>query len=256
MGGVIVEQNPDFGSVMRNILQPEVKGGNIYMPGVTHSGGERQEFDAHRKGRPRHGGVDMNYRGSSGLSLGQNGLNLNHPVVGSPVEGDVTNYDDKWGMVEVTDKDGYKHQILHLIGIPDVIKTNPNSSSPKPHVKAGQFIGHMGGKGPNGANQYDQHVHYQVLTPNKHDNDKGEAIDPETYWNNPGSYRSKPKDFSTQYLLTNPPVGRPSSSLLRQGHGVTGAAGNGETLRRENVDWRVVHRVEGDGSGRGSFISE
>lgn len=246
-----MEQNPDFGSIMRNILEPVVKGRNIYTPGVTHSGGERQGFDAHRTGRSsRHGGVDMNYRAHLGLSLGQNGLNLSHPVVGSPVEGEVTNVDKKdWGMVEVTDKQGYRHQIWHLNSISETLERGQ-------HVEAGQFIGQMGGRGPNGDKQYDQHVHYQILTPKKHDDGRGEAIDPEAYWDNPSSYWDKHLNFSTRYLLTNPPVGRPSSSLLRQGHGVTGAAGNGDTLRRDDVDWRVVHRVEGDGRERGSFISE
>ncbi|MBI5885382.1 MAG: M23 family metallopeptidase [Deltaproteobacteria bacterium] len=244
-----MEENIGFDGVMRNILPLQARGGNIYKPGVTHSGGERQGFDAYRKGR-RHGGVDMNYRNSSGAAVGQNGINLSHPDVGSPIAGEVTDTNKDYGMVEVTDMYGFRHRIRHL---------HTRTVEKGDRVEAGQVIGQMGGRGPDGANQYDQHVHYELVSPQKLSDKKDEsakAIDPEAYLDNPAKYWDKHLDFSTRYLLTNPPVGRPSSSILRQGHGVTGAAGNGETLRRDNVDWRVVHRVEENGSGRGSFISE
>jgi putative chitinase len=43
-------------------------------------------------------------------------------------------------------------------------------------VQAGDPIGTMGGRGPNGAGQYAQHVHYQIRDPN------GRTVDPERFW--------------------------------------------------------------------------
>ncbi|MBI5562738.1 MAG: peptidoglycan DD-metalloendopeptidase family protein [Deltaproteobacteria bacterium] len=132
-----MDRNTGFDGVLRNILRPQVRDGKLYMPGVTQSGGERQGYDAYRNGR-RHGGVDMNYHNPSGSAIGQNGINLTHPDVGSPVEGQVTDHDDNGGMVEITGKYGYRLRIRHL---------NTRAVEDGDMVEAGQVIGQMGGQG-------------------------------------------------------------------------------------------------------------
>ncbi|TAN59691.1 hypothetical protein EPN18_09970 [bacterium] len=93
-----------FQNTSERMLPPRVVNGRILKPKVTASNGIRQDFHAPRKGRENHGGVDVNYHHDTGNSLGQNGINLEHPAVGSPVTGKVTKRDPT-GMGMITIKD-------------------------------------------------------------------------------------------------------------------------------------------------------
>ncbi|MCD9004851.1 peptidoglycan-binding protein [Luteimonas sp. XNQY3] len=124
-------------------------------PHVTGHYGEQ-------RGERAHGGTDFNYVG------GQAGINLAHPTVHSPVAGVVTLSGGAFGTVKIRDAQGYSHEILHLDGR---------------HVAAGQTIaagdpiGTMGGRGPDGADQYARHVHDQLRDP------QGALLSPEAFWN-------------------------------------------------------------------------
>ncbi|MBI1912641.1 MAG: hypothetical protein HYS21_11655 [Deltaproteobacteria bacterium] len=76
-----------FQNLLERILPPKTSNGRVFKPNVT-TDGVRQDFNAPRKGRI-HGGVDINYHYESGTSLGQNGINKEHPAVGSPVSGTI-----------------------------------------------------------------------------------------------------------------------------------------------------------------------
>ena len=136
-----------------NAILPEQNG---IAPHITGHYGEN------RGAKGPHGGVDINYVG------GQNGLNLRHPEVHSPVSGVVEVSGGQYGTVGIRDKDGNLHQVLHL---------QSQSVKVGDKVESGQAIGTMGGRGPRGAHDYPQHVHYQMK-----DRD-GHLMSPETYWN-------------------------------------------------------------------------
>ncbi|WP_223879100.1 M23 family metallopeptidase [Chitinimonas arctica] len=125
-------------------------------PHVTGNYGES------RSGGP-HGGTDFNYVG------GQTGTNLTHPTINAPIDGTVTFVGGQYGTIKIRDADGNSHEILH---------TNSQNVSVGDQVSAGNAIGTMGGKGPNGANQYAQHVHYQMKDP------QGRRISPQEWWDN------------------------------------------------------------------------
>lgn len=108
-----------------------------------------------------HGGTDFNYEG------GQTGINLSHPPVYSPTVGTVTFAGGDYGTVKIIDGDGYSHEILHLNDI--FVKVGSV-------VTLGDKIGTMGGRGPSGVNQYDQHVHYQLKDAS------GALVNPEQFW--------------------------------------------------------------------------
>lgn len=114
------------------------------------------------RGSRNHGGVDFNYVG------GQSGRNLQHPVVNSPVSGRVSYSGGSFGTVKIVDAQGNSHEIMHL---------HSRSVNEGDSVRAGQPIGTMGGRGPDGPNQYAQHVHYQLRNPD------GQVIDPVGFWN-------------------------------------------------------------------------
>jgi len=65
-----------FQDVMNTILPPQ----DDQSPHITGNG----HYGAHRQGQPDHGGTDFNYEG------GQQGINMNHPAIHSPVSGEVT----------------------------------------------------------------------------------------------------------------------------------------------------------------------
>ncbi|MET0549434.1 MAG: peptidoglycan-binding protein [Xanthomonas sp.] len=115
-----------------------------------------------QRARGPHGGTDFNYEG------GQTGINRQHPTVHAPISGTVTFSGGQYGTVKIRDAQGNSHEILHL---------DSRSVKEGDVVRAGDAIGTMGGRGPNGANQYAQHVHYQMHDAN------GKAISPETWWN-------------------------------------------------------------------------
>lgn len=148
-----------FDETMRTML-PTQAGTD---PHITSHFGQRM-----LNGHPdNHGGVDFNYTG------GQNGRNLEHPVVRSPVSGTVEYGDGQgqYGTVKIRDDQGNLHEILHMDSR-SVRVTNPPT-----RVEAGDPIGTMGGRGPDGPNQYAQHVHYQIRDP------QGQLTDPEAFWN-------------------------------------------------------------------------
>jgi putative chitinase len=108
-----------------------------------------------------HGGSDFNYEG------GQAGVNLTHPSIHSPIAGEVTFVGGQYGTIKVRDADGNSHEILH---------TQSQSVQVGQHIQAGDEIGHMGGRGPDGSAQYAQHVHYQMKDA------QGHAVNPEEFW--------------------------------------------------------------------------
>lgn len=148
-----------FDDVMRIMLPPQ----NGVAPHMTSDFGPRTLNGRHDD----HGGVDFNYVG------GQNGVNLEHPTVRSPVSG-VVEYGDgqgSYGTVKIRDDQGNLHEILHLDS------RSVRVADPPTRVEAGDPIGTMGGRGPGGAGDYAQHVHYQMRDPS------GRIIDPEAFWN-------------------------------------------------------------------------
>lgn len=143
------------GSGFQTVMNTVLPGQGGIAPHITGHYGE------HRGKKSPHGGVDFNYIG------GQNGLNLRHPQVHSPVAGVVEVSGGQYGTVGIRDKDGNLHQLLHL---------QSQSVKVGDKVESGQVIGTMGGRGPRGANDYAQHVHYQMKGKNGH------LMSPESYW--------------------------------------------------------------------------
>ncbi len=143
-----------FDEAMRTMLPPK----NGVAPHITSDFGDRTINGRHDD----HGGVDFNYVG------GQAGINLRHPTVNSPVSGEVVFSGGQYGTVKIRDDQGNSHEILHL---------QSRSVNVGDRVQAGDSIGTMGGRGPDGANDYAQHVHYQIKDAN------GRLVNPETFWN-------------------------------------------------------------------------
>jgi murein DD-endopeptidase MepM/ murein hydrolase activator NlpD len=146
-----------FNSTMNTIL-PQSGGKSAHVTG---------HYGEQRKNGP-HKGVDFNYHG------GQTGINLSNPKVHSPVDGTVEFVGGNYGTISIRDADKNLHQILH---------TNSQSVQAGQKVSAGDPIGTMGNKGPDGS-KYDQHVHYQMK------DSKGKIINPENYWDNPAENNS------------------------------------------------------------------
>ena len=144
-------QRTSFDATMQQMMPPQAG----IKPHITGSYGED-------RGNKNHGGVDFNYVG------GQAGRNLQHPPVNAPVSGKVTFSGGSYGTVKILDAQGNSHEILHL---------HSRSVKEGDTVQAGQQIGTMGGRGPDGPNQYAQHVHYQLRNP------AGGIIDPVSFWN-------------------------------------------------------------------------
>lgn len=120
------------------------------------------------RGTSPHRGVDANYHVGP---YGQQGLNLRHPALHSPVDGMVTNASEgSAGRIAIRDADGASHELLHAhkqyVGIGD-------------QVVAGQMIGTMGNMGVD--KKYveggDYHLHYQSIDA------AGRRLDPQAYWN-------------------------------------------------------------------------
>lgn len=141
-----------FEHTMNTMLPPQAG----VKPHVTGHYGE------HRGGAHNHGGTDFNYVG------GQNGRNLQHPTVHAPIAGTVTFAGGAYGTVKIRDAQGNSHEILHMQGVQ--VKLGDT-------LRAGDPIGTMGGRGPDGANQYAQHVHYQLRDA------EGKLGSPEEFWN-------------------------------------------------------------------------
>lgn len=170
-----------FDDAMRTMMPPQ----NGTNPHITSHFGHRT-----LNGRDdNHGGVDFNYVG------GQNGTNLQHPTVRSPVSGVVVYGEGQgsYGTVKIRDDQGNTHEILHLDS------RSVRVTDPPTRVEAGDPIGTMGGRGPNGPNQYPQHVHYQVRDPNNN------LVDPEAFWNNPQRRQGQ------ETPQTQPPAAQPDA---------------------------------------------
>lgn len=103
--------------------------------------------------RPAHDGVDIDTPADG-----------DDVEVHTPVAGTVEFIGGNYGTVNVRDAQGYLHQLLHL----DRATVVENQV-----LEAGDAVGIMGGRGPQGANQYDDHVHYQVRDP------EDDLVDPE-----------------------------------------------------------------------------
>jgi putative chitinase len=151
-------------------------------------------FDADRGGKI-HGGIDFNYHYENGDKLGQTGLNRDKPTVHAPVSGEVTYTDPKkWGTVEITDADGYKHRVLHM-ELPE--EGSPGYLARGDQVTAGDPVGKMGNQGTK-----DYHVHYEIKYPNKPLGKGGVPVDipvdPNQFYDapnyEPGPYNSSPAD--------------------------------------------------------------
>lgn len=149
--GAAATQARSYEHTMQVMLPPQ----NGVKPHITGHFGEH-------RGEKSHGGSDFNYVG------GQTGRNLQHPTIHAPIAGTVTSVGGKYGTVMIQDAQGNSHQILHM---------QDTKVKVGQHVEPGDPIGTMGGRGPQGANQYAQHVHYQMKDP------AGKLINPETYWN-------------------------------------------------------------------------
>ncbi|MBI5493215.1 MAG: M23 family metallopeptidase [Deltaproteobacteria bacterium] len=234
---------PGFQDMLERILPPKAVSGRVFKPKVTTSDGIRQDFNAPRKGRENHGGVDINYHYESGTPLGQNGINKEHPDVGSPVSGKIILVDkERWGSIVIEDANGFKHEFRHL----NEIKKNFDRGV---RIEAGQIIGTMGGRGPGGPGEYPQHVHYSVTAPDGKTN-----INPEAYWNNTSGGKSSSSSFPWQRKTDFKPASVLDHATQRRlkglSQGITIEAG--ETLRREGDR---VWRIEPDGGTRGYFIS-
>lgn len=143
-----------FNDTINTMLPPQ----NGTSPHITGNYGEN-------RGNGPHGGTDFNYQG------GQTGANLTHPTINSPIDGTVTFVGGQYGTIKIRDADGNSHEILH---------TNSQNVKVGQQVHAGDEIGTMGGRGPNGVNQYAQHVHYQMKDP------QGRRINPQDWWDSGG----------------------------------------------------------------------
>jgi putative chitinase len=149
--GAAATQARSYEHTMQVMLPPQ----NGVKPHITGHFGEH-------RGEKSHGGSDFNYVG------GQTGRNLQHPTIHAPIAGTVTSVGGKYGTVMIQDAQGNSHQILHM---------QDTQVKVGQHVEPGDPIGTMGGRGPQGPNQYAQHVHYQMKDPS------GKLINPEAFWN-------------------------------------------------------------------------
>ncbi len=132
-----------FKEIMDTMLPPVVENGKLYEPGINehHLGGQRSYG--------KHQGVDFNYHKENGGRLGQNGINLSHPSVYSPVEGAIVDVNESKGQIKIRDLSGYTHEINHL----DSVATYKKGD----RIYPGDCIGKMGNK-----NCKDQHVDYKI----------------------------------------------------------------------------------------------
>jgi hypothetical protein len=118
-------------------------------------------------GTSPHRGVDANYHVGPN---GQQGLNLRHPALRSPIDGIVTNAGEgSAGRIAIRDADGVSHELLH---------TQRQYVSIGDRVVAGQMVGTMGNMGVR--EKYveggDHHLHYQLIDA------AGRRLDPQAYW--------------------------------------------------------------------------
>lgn len=173
------------------------------------------QYGEPRQGHRPHGGTDFNYEG------GQTGINRRHPIVHSPVAGTVTFSGGQYGTVKIRDAQGHSHEVLHL---------DSCSVTAGQVIAAGDPIGRMGGRGPGGASDYDQHVHYQLRDP------QGRLISPQTFWD---QGRQQPADGQRH-------VGGGQDALRHGDHGPQVLALQ-HALNRQGIGDRHGHRLAEDG---------
>ena len=111
---------------------------------------ERPKGQDGTEGTEYHNGIDFNY------AVGQNGINLTHPPVYSPIAGKVESINKGLGEVTIRDADGNLHKILHLhewnMAVGDEIRVRDQ-------------IGTMGGRANGKPNVWPQHIDYRVQNP-------------------------------------------------------------------------------------------
>lgn len=196
----------NFDDIMKVMLP------SVYMGRKRVINGKLDGFGLQRSATRRHYGIDFNYRNSNGTRFGQKGINLEYPIMYAPVSGIVSGTKLKWGIVQITDEKGYRHQILHL----KVKSWEEFRIFRKKEIKIGRAIGRMGNTGSK-----DYHGHYQIVVPDDFDKnmlktepDKykfstltGQAyIDPElfTYEETTSAYR--PGHFEKFIEWDTPPI--------------------------------------------------
>ncbi|WHO93219.1 peptidoglycan-binding protein [Xanthomonas campestris] len=123
-------------------------------------------------------------------------------------------------------------------------------------LSAGDAIGTMGGRGPNGNSQYAQHVHYQLRDAN------GKLTSPETFWNQghqheSGARQSQPSapagNGTLRHGEQSGDVGKLQQDLNRLG--VRDAQGNrlaedgrfGDNTREAVIAFQKQHGLQPDG---------
>lgn len=180
-----------------NVMLPDQGGHGAHITG---------HYGEHRAKGP-HGGSDFNYEG------GQAGVNLTHPSIHSPISGEVTYVGGNYGTIKIRDADGNSHEILH---------TQSQSVKVGQHIQPGDEIGHMGGRGPDGAGQYAQHVHYQMKDA------QGHAVNPEEFW------RDRHVAHGT------PGHGSPAAAAAGQTHASPAAHAHGDALRKGDEGAKVT----------------
>ena len=186
---------------------------NVILPQQgNHSAHITGHYGEHRAKGP-HGGSDFNYEG------GQTGVNLTHPTLHSPVAGEVTFVGGQYGTIKIRDADGNSHEILH---------TQSQSVKVGQRVEAGDEIGRMGGRGPDGATQYAQHVHYQMKDAHGH------PVNPENFWRD----RQAPSVGTTRGHVA--PAHEAPGHALREG-----AKSNDVRALQERLNALGVHDAHG-----------
>ncbi len=169
-------------------------------------------------GTSPHGGVDANYRVGPN---GQQGINLRHPALRSPVDGIVTNAGEgSAGRIAIRDADGASHQLLH---------THRQYVSIGDRVVAGQMVGTMGNMGARKdfVESGDHHLHYQLIDA------AGQRLNPQVYWD------------QREVPTPGPPAYVPEHQLYLQG------ADRVPATRSEDV--RILRRVPAGRSDRSTF---
>jgi putative chitinase len=194
---------------------------NTMLPHQQHTAAHITGHYGEVRAKGPHGGSDFNYAG------GQSGVNLEHPGIHSPISGEVTFVGGQYGTIKIRDADGNSHEILH---------TQSQSVKVGQHIEVGDEIGHMGGRGPKGSQQYAQHVHYQMKDAHGH------AVNPEEFWRNrsPG----QPGHAQSAHATAHAPT---AHTAMRQGDKNDNVKGIQEQLNQLGYRDERGHSLKADG---------